>query len=314
MKRNVDLSIIIPYCQEWPQIAFTIRSIAEDLIDRVNFEIIAVDNFVAKELKDINPDRSHDHIKSMADKHGWLRYIKQNKKLSSWNARNLGVCEAKGHIVMLCDAHVVPSRGAIYNMFNYYKDNYASLEGSIHLPLAYHILENHKLIYALKDKSRPENLHYKFKDYKQREDVIEVPCMSACGLMFTKDIFNQMGGWPTELGIYGGGENYFNFTGAVLGIKKYIYPHGVLYHHGEKRGYKWNDKDFIRNRTIAVYSYGGYEMAQKFCLEYSVPKGLPYPKHILYSIFRSVVDTCSKLRKFVVEGQVMSIQEWTSKW
>ena len=40
-----DLSVIIPFVNEYPQVMFTIRNIAEELRDRVDFEIIAVNNY-----------------------------------------------------------------------------------------------------------------------------------------------------------------------------------------------------------------------------------------------------------------------------
>jgi hypothetical protein len=39
------LSVIVPFVNEWPQLVFTLGSIAEELRDRVNFEIIAIDNW-----------------------------------------------------------------------------------------------------------------------------------------------------------------------------------------------------------------------------------------------------------------------------
>ena len=40
-----ELSVIMPFCNEYPQNMFTIQNIAQELRDRVDFEIIAIDNF-----------------------------------------------------------------------------------------------------------------------------------------------------------------------------------------------------------------------------------------------------------------------------
>ena len=95
--------------------------------------------------------------------------------------------------------------------------------------------------------------HYTLCGYSY-DELIEVMAVSTCGMMISKEIFNQLGGWPKELGIYGGGENFMNYVMATQGFKKYIYPaKKALYHHGEKRGYSWNYDDHLRNRAIATY-------------------------------------------------------------
>jgi hypothetical protein len=35
----MELSIIVPYVNEYPQLIFTLRAIAEDLLGRVDFEV-----------------------------------------------------------------------------------------------------------------------------------------------------------------------------------------------------------------------------------------------------------------------------------
>ena len=45
-----DLSIIIPFAGEYPQVLFTVQSIAESLHGKIDFEIIVVDNY-CKELE-----------------------------------------------------------------------------------------------------------------------------------------------------------------------------------------------------------------------------------------------------------------------
>lgn len=311
-----DLSIIIPYVNEWPQIAFSIRSIADPLIHRgIDFEIIAVDNFSVAEMGKRPPDRSHKYIKGVAKMHPWLRYLKYDKKLSNWNSKNLAIKKSTSPILAFIDAHCVPQRDCICDMFEYYRDNWEELNGSIHLPLTYQILEDRPLRYRLKLKKFPHQLHYVFTDHKRNGNIVEeVPCMSSCGLMIHRSFLDLIGNWPSELGIYGGGENFINFAGAVCGLKKWIFSEGLLHHHGENRGYNWSDKDWIRNRTIAVYMYGGYEMAKKFCLSLHVPNMPRYSDQVLYTIFCSVADTCGDHRKLIKSRQVMPIEEWAAKW
>ena len=40
-----DLSIIIPYANEYPMVIFTIRALIEELKHKIDFEVIAIDNY-----------------------------------------------------------------------------------------------------------------------------------------------------------------------------------------------------------------------------------------------------------------------------
>ena len=308
-----ELSVIVPFVQEWPQVAFTIRSIAEELIDRVDFEIIAVDNWCEEvENQKRVRDRSSSNIKGMAANHKWLRYMTYADKLSHWNAKNTGVQATKSKFLWFCDAHCIVGRDALYNMFQLYKEKYEELDGSIHLPLTYHILEKKKLIYSLKANRDLGTVHYTFSGcngpWNNGVDPFEVPCMSTCGMMLTRDLYDQLGGWPEQLGIYGGGENFINFTLAVLGKKKYIMPGRALYHHGDKRGYHWNHTDYTRNRIIANFMFGDSEWAMRLT---NNAKGR---SRILRNILLKVMDECQPQREHISKQQKMSIEKWLTLW
>jgi glycosyltransferase involved in cell wall biosynthesis len=314
-----ELSIIIPFCNEWPVIPFTVRSIYEELKDRVDFEIVVVDNYVPKEMGKRKPDKAHAQMRSESEHLPWLRYLKYPKKLSHWNAKNHAVQHSDSPFIMFCDAHVLPARDSLYNLFTYYKENWEQLQGSIHPALTYHIIEGIRLKYIMKRKKDPKNLHYAFERFTEPTDLFEVPCMSTCGMLIHRDYLTKIGLWPTEYGIYGGGEDFYNFAGATLGLKKWIYPQSILHHHGDDRGYNWNDKDWIRNRAIAVYMYGGYQMCKEYCVNF-VWKGQPnlprYPQHLLYHIFSTVVDAKAnqKHRELIKSRQVFTIEEWLKNW
>lgn len=311
-----ELSVIIPFVQEWPQIVFTIRSVVDSLISGgVDFEVIAVDNFTPAVMGKRKPDPSAENLKAAATLHKWLRYESYTKKQSHWNCKNLAINKSDSPILLFVDAHVMSMGDSIFRMYQYYKENWEELNGSLHLPLTYKILENRRLKYKLKRKNIPHQLHYQFESYSPNGDVVEeVPCMSSCGLMIHRKFINLLGNWPEELGSYGGGENFLNFAGAICGLKKYLFSDGLLYHHGDTRGYTCSYEDYIRNRMIAVYMYGGFEMAKKYCTDIQESGRNGYGNHVFYSLFNSVVDTCSEHRSLIKSRQVVSIEEWSSKW
>lgn len=304
----MEISIIIPFCNEWPQVAFTIRNIAEELMDRADFEIIAVDNW-CDELKaqGASPDRGHEHILSMSQGNEWLKVIAYDKKLSHWQAKNAGVEASTGKFLFFCDAHCIVARDALYNLYSTYRARHYDLNGTLHLPLTYHILEWHKLIYKPVIDLQKGELHYSFTRYRDKEEPYRVACMSTCGMMIERTLYDDLGGWPSELGIYGGGENFLNYSLATLGKTVNIMPGGALHHHGDKRGYSYNYNDYTRNRVIANYLVGGREMATRFIKN---RKGSP---DVLETILDDVITTTKTHRQWLKARQEISIQEWFEK-
>jgi hypothetical protein len=127
-------------------------------------------------------------------------------------------------------------------------------------------------------------------------------------MMISREIFDLTGGWSKEFGIYGGGENFMNYTLAVLGKKKWIFPEGTLFHHGEKRGYSYNYDDFVRNRILAHYLFGG-EVCARACA--SVLRGR---QEVLTALCSDAINRSRKHRAHIRKNQVNSIEEAISPW
>jgi len=305
-----ELSIIVPFVNEWPSLVFTLQALAEELSGRVDFEIIAINNWcyeVSKQLR--TEDRGPTHLKELAPLLPWLKYLEYDKKLSHWQAKNLGVSHSSGKFLFFSDAHCLVSRNALWRTFKYYRKNWWKLNGTLHMPLTYSIMEPRKLIYKLKDNLEKGVLHYSFSSYRKAEDPYKVPCMSTCGMMLTRELFDELGGWPKELGIYGGGENFLNFSLAVMGKNVWIMPGEPLRHHGDKRGYSWNGDDYNRNRCIATYIFGGAEMATRF-----TEKAMRGHARVKYSILNNVLDTCAEHREHIKKKTVLTPEEWVAGW
>jgi len=304
-----------------------LRSIIEELRGRLDFEVIAVDNYCpelheqkktvkirkSKEDEKIEetesfqfPDRGGEIIEgSQRANHGLLKYAKYDKKLSHWNAKNVGIAKSHGEFLYFVDAHVVPSRSGIYDMFRHWAAHREAMNGTINLALTYKILDTKRLIYklAIEDDG---TVHYKFTPLREGKGlVLEVPCMSACGVLMHRSIIDKLGGgWPGLLGIYGGGENFMNFTLRTMGIRSYIFQRGTLHHHGDPREYYWNWTDYTGNRAVANYFIGGDRYLNQY-LDHR--KG---DKATLEKIKSIVVQECSAQAEEVWSRQVISIQTW----
>lgn len=311
------LSIIIPVAQEHPQAAFTVQALYNELRDMDNFEIVVIDNHcpeltsqLARQGKE--RDGGGDYFKSLAtDARPWLKYIEYSDKLSHWNAKNAGVRAADGEYLFFCDAHCVPSMDSLWDMVSYYKRHHEDLHGTIHLPLSY-MLDHpgRELEYKLIADPSKGVAHYQFTKYRyQGKPCHEVAAMSTCGMLMHRLIYQELGGWPDELGIYGGGEHFINFSLAVMGYKKYVYEAFPLYHYAAPRGYHWNYDDYHRNRTIATMCFGGVDWATRYAM--NIKGSESQKQQILDSVTLSpsVMEHAAMIQR----KAVTTIDEWLSR-
>lgn len=332
-----ELSIIIPYCNEMPQVAFTVRGLILELENKIDYEIILINNATGESYDQGHGEPDHEELNGPLYfveriKKGLLPRVKHLdyfEKLSHWNAKRVGMEEATGDIFLFIDAHVLVAKNSILSQFAYYKDNYKALNGSLHLLWSYlndgSYLDggdDHRLQYRLVADLPKGIIHYTSKSYEGTggNDVkpYEVPCMSTCGMMIYRGYMEQIGGWPNELGIYGGGENVVNFVGAILGLRKWIWPRGTFFHHAAPRGYNWNWYDWHRNRMIATYLAGGRRLAKAWAntiAQQVLTNGRGDPR-IAEKLFRSVVNE-PKLevqRGYIDNAAITTLGDWAGSW
>ena len=383
MSVNPIVSIVIPYIQEFPQIAFTVRAVHTELRG-IPHEIVVADNlcptgilqqwglgrgtvehFMALPTADreslyqqkiaeggIRPlDKGHRRpkaenvppfdrqpprlepwyageiesaestLESWARKHDWLTYVHYDEKLSHWNAKNAAIAASRGRLLFFVDGHVAPGDGCMRNAVELYDEwTEENGPGCFHTPLTYHILEDHRLIYKFKPQLEKWFLGYGFTGFPKEWNSIEefdgrpwpqeVPCGSLCGMLTSQALYDQMGGFPKSLGIYGGGENFWNFTRATLGAKAWVVPGNPLYHYGNKRGYHWIDGDFKKNQAIAAFMYGGQKWLEGFCRKHNK---YPRDRAFFERLIPEVAQECEEQRAQIVGQQKMEIEEWIAQ-
>jgi len=316
---TVDLSVIMPYCNEFPQVLFTIRGLAEEFRGRVNFEILPVNNFHRLCRYDGFPvsDPAPDFLEQASAGNSWLRPLAYDKGLSHWQAKNFAVTQTKGEFLLFVDAHTLPGRSGLSSMFDYYQKRYRALNGSIHPPLTYQILEWRRLIYRHVVDLEKGQLSYTFADFRPAFSPYLVPCMSSCGMLVHREIYDALGGWPQALGSYSGGEQFWNYAMAVLGKNVWIWPGEPLYHHGDRRGYTMDGLDIVRNQCIATYVVAGEEMARRFLQNVRKPVWQGKVRADLMdkgNLMQDVIQKCSQHRELIVQRQVISLENWLKQW
>ena len=306
---EIELSVILPFVQEYPQVAFTAQSIINELRGSINFELIVIDNWCNEVAEQGRPqDKGSTYMESIAKINEEMIYLRYDKKLSHWNAKNMGVAHAKGTFLWFCDSHCLVSPGLLTGMVRYYREHHSQLNGTLHAPLSYLLdTPGRSLIYKLAGDIDKGEVHYSFTRFNNTGIVTRVPCMSTCGMMMTRQLFDDLGGWPEQLGIYGGGENFINFTLATLGKTINIFPYNApLWHFAEKRGYHWNFDDYLRNKGIATFCFSDYSFLKLF-FEHS--KGTSLQKQ---KILEGIITNASILdhRERLVANRKIEIIDW----
>jgi len=314
-----DLSIIIPHCNEYPQAYFTVCNLRCELErSRIDWEIATIANRCSKN------DRSYERFQTLSEqKNSPFLALEYNDSQSHWCAKNVGVQNTTGRILFFIDSHCIVTKNALVNMYNYYVEHEEELHGTLHAPLLYMNERSgaeleYKLVANITDdvqgvhgniKNTPHNLGYVFTRVRNNE-CHRVSCMSTCGMMISRDLLvNQLGMWPWSLSAYGGGENFINFTLAVMGYHMHVFSReNSIHHYAEKRGYPWNYDGWIKNRIIAAYMNGGEEWARVFALN---SRG---KRAVLEQMLNETVESCQEQRKTYIEPNLkMTPQEWVQR-
>jgi len=310
-----DLSIIIPFAGEYPQAIFTVQAIAQSLLGKIEFEIIVIDNY-CKELKDqltaskqthSMVNKSAEAFKSSERGNEWLRYMKFDERLSHWECKRLACEVADSDTFLFIDAHCIPSMGIEKMFFEYVDEGYSEL-GTFHMPLTYKILEWRKLIYKMVVED--DFYGYSFTGFRESDFPYTVPCMSTCGMMISRKVYDKVGGWPKRMQAYGGGENFINYAMGVCGLDKFIYPHVTLHHHGEKRDYHSTYNGTLMNRMIAHYLFGGSVALN------AMAQSQRGNEKVLKSMVESIVHNQDhrKQRLTIKSNSSMSLQDFVESW
>ena len=141
--------------------------------------------------------------------------------------------------------------------------------------------------------------------------------MSTCGMLIRRDILvDKLMLWPTELGVYSGGEHYINFAMAVLGMSKFVFNSKPLQHYAAPRGYALSWYDIYRNRAIATYLVGGDDLFYKFIHYHKFNlQGKVSPRSII-QIGKTIpsIPELIDIRRHIELNTVVSIQDWAKGW
>jgi glycosyltransferase involved in cell wall biosynthesis len=285
--RTEMVSAIVPCCNEYPQVLFTVQSLLIEGCD----EVLVISNK--------STDKTNEYFTKLHNSK--VRFFIKDDVLSHWQAKNAGIENAGYGLIFFCDSHCVLEKGSIEKL----KDFVTKNDAAAHCLIKY-MLDPRGLDY----KFLSDTFSYRFSTARHNNKPYQVPIMSTCGMMLRKSAIDRFGGWNKELGIYGGGEQYMNFKHGVCDYPHYVIPEAAVWHYADKRGYQYNYDDFVRNQFVAAYCVGGDELLNEI-MELRLEKDRPL---VLRKLMEDVKNKCSADRAFIQKNQKLTYKEFVKKW
>jgi glycosyltransferase involved in cell wall biosynthesis len=169
---------------------------------------------------------------------------------SCWQSRNVGCRNALGEYICLLDSHVMFADTSVKEAVDYHR----GWKGILAFGLNYWLDKPGRTLFQYDWK--PERFWGTWTRRKPDPPDYRI-LMSGMNTLVDREVIEEIGGWHSGFGIYGGGEPYYYFKVQMYGYEARCHPAFQVHHLAEKRGYAWNNDDLWRNFMIAAYALGG---------------------------------------------------------
>lgn len=300
------VSVVIPARNEFPQIAFTVQSILNDLetfLEPAEFEIIICANCPSDE---IYPKRALGGTVDYLMPRGiyWNRVLKvlYDPIAGNHSTRNKGALIARGKYLFFSDGHMSYKRGYFQRMIRAIDETGGIAHGTIGWLGAYPPGVSMGYQYTIK---LGEEIKGTWNNYKLAEDYFYIPLQGHCCLGMRRKQFLEFDGYPKYHRCYGGGEFYLDMKWWMFGSKVVVDPQAVAYHLCAPRGYNYHHDDYVHNVFLIGFSLGMDEWVERAYLNW-MRKGNPKEVNRLYEEARKEAQ---EDREFIAKKRVKTFNE-----
>jgi succinoglycan biosynthesis protein ExoA len=202
------LSIVIPVRNEEKHIAAALEQILGQEYPRDKLEILVIDGKSSDNTKEI--------VKNFANRYSFIRLL-DNPKILSSSARNLGVREAKGDVVVYIDGHCqIPDRQLLKNIASCFEKSGADCLGR-----SQPLIPGDRIITQAITLARTSALGHNPESfiYSEFEGFINP---TSCGAIYKKEVFQKVGCFDENFDACEDVE--FNLRVKQAGLKCYLSP------------------------------------------------------------------------------------------
>ena len=197
-----ELSVLLPFCNEMPQVAFTAQALVEELEGFCDYEILLIDNRSDDKMTITTGEGSgvvagknwfpegHEpgppaprtypafsrnyfinakrKINTYLFRAGKIRYEQYDDKLGHWNAKNRGIELSTGKFLFFLDAHCIMKRDSVRKMVEFLRNPPDDKVGGVHAYINY-MLDSKCLEYRVQTKF----FGYQFCSCQKDIDVVK---------------------------------------------------------------------------------------------------------------------------------------------
>lgn len=246
------VSVVIPARNEFPQIAFTIQSIINDLetfLKPSEFEIIICANCCNDWFGQHKDRRACGGTVDYLFGRGayWNRVIRvlYDPIAGNHSTRNHGALMARGKYLFFSDAHMSYKHGYFQRMIRAIDETKGLVHGTIGWLGAYPPSKSMGYQYTIK---LGEEIKGTWNNYLLTdEDYFYIPAQGHCCLGMLREQFIDFDGYPSYTRCYGGGEFYIDMKWWKFGSTAVVDPKAIGYHLCAPRGYNYNHDDYVFN-------------------------------------------------------------------
>jgi glycosyltransferase involved in cell wall biosynthesis len=257
------VSVVIPARNEFPQIAFTIQSIINDLetfLKPNEFEIIICANCCNDWYGQPKDKRAGGGTVDYLMPRGiyWNRMLRviYDPIAGNHSTRNKGALLARGKYLFFSDGHMSYKRGYFQRMIRAIDETGGLVHGTIGWLGAYPPGISMGYQYTIK---LGEEIKGTWNNYRLTEDdYFYVPMQGHCCLGVLREQFLKFDGYPAYTRCYGGGEFYIDMKWWMFGSTVCVDPQAIGYHLCAPRGYSYNHDDYVFN-VLAIGTALGME-------------------------------------------------------
>ena len=300
-----DISVVIPARNEHPQATFTLQRIWDELEGSgLDWETIIVDNLSDDRTSSFCKDR-YWHVE------GRHKIVHYDDSASCWGARNAGVAQAEGRLVFLFDAHVLVSTHLLLLHFAAMEDHPSAT--ILYSPVIWMGDSKKHTCYGYSLGENCEHLYRKFwgswTRQKRSDSPYRIPMSGTAGVCIRREFLERVGGWPEELRVYGGGEQWISLLCWMLGGECWVHPGTYLYHLADRRGYSdgTNETHFF-NKCLVAYALGGEKWLNVVVGRRMATSSLCYHP-AFYKLAEEAKAAGQKYREWVDANKVYTLDE-----
>jgi len=202
-KQNILVSIIIPVFNDENDLEETLKCIERQDFDENLMETIVVDN------------GSSDNSLKIAGKFDFVKLVLEHEKLSSpYSARNRGIENSNGKIIVLLDSTCKPAKTWLREGINeFLKKKYDIAGGEVKF--------NFKKKYTISE------YYDSLINIKMKKSIIERQVSKTANMFINRDVFDKIGYFPE--GVRSGADVRWTRNASISGYKIHFIESAIVY-------------------------------------------------------------------------------------